>query len=85
MGKTVRCISVDGTLTVMGIDSTDMVNEMRRIHNTAPVASAALGRLLTAASLMGAVLKGKDDSVTLRMNGGGPLGTVMAVSDSEET
>lgn len=82
MGNLVRCISVDGTLTVMAIDSTDIVNEAVRIHKTTPVASAALGRLLTAASLMGVVLKGRDDSVTLRLKGDGPLGSVIAVSDS---
>ena len=53
------------------------------IHKTSAVTSAALGRLLCAASLMGSALKGKDDSLTLRINGGGPAGTVMAVSDSE--
>lgn len=83
MGKLVRCISNDGTLTIMAVDSTDIVNEMRRIHNTAPVTSAALGRLLTAGCMMGAVLKGKDDSVTLRMKAEGPAGTVMAVSDNQ--
>ncbi len=82
MSKLVRMIATDGTLTAMAIDSTDMINEMERIHKTSAVTSAALGRLLTAASLMGAVLKGKDDSVTLRLNGGGPAGAVIAVSDS---
>lgn len=81
MGKSVRCISVDGTLTVTALDSTDIVEEMRKIHSTSPVTSAALGRLLTAASMMGAALKNDDCSVTLRLKGGGPAGTVMAVSD----
>ncbi|MDD6021976.1 MAG: Hsp33 family molecular chaperone HslO [Acutalibacteraceae bacterium] len=81
MAKTVRCISVDGTLTVTAIDSTDIIEKMRRIHGTSPVVSAALGRLMTAASMMGAVLKNEDCSVTLRIKGGGPAGTVMAVSD----
>ena len=83
MGKSVRCISVDGTLSVTAIDSTDIVNRAAQIHQTSAVTSAALGRLLTAASLMGSALKGKDDSLTLRINGGGPAGTVMAVSDSQ--
>lgn len=83
MGKLVRMISADGTLTAMAVDTTDIVSEMERIHKTSAVTSAALGRLLTAASLMGAVLKGRDDSVTLRLNGGGPAGVVIAVSDSE--
>lgn len=82
MGKLVRCISVDGTLTAMAINSTDIVNEAERIHKTSAVVSAALGRLLTAASLMGSTLKGKEDSLTLKINGKGPAGTVMAVSDS---
>ncbi len=82
MGKLIRCISTDGTLTAMAMDSTDIVSEAERIHKTSAVVSAALGRLLTAASLMGSALKGKDDSLTLKMNGKGPAGTVMAVSDS---
>lgn len=82
MGKLIRCISTDGTLTVMAADTTDIVNEAVKIHKTSAVTSAALGRLLTAASLMGSALKGKDDSITVKINGGGPAGTVLAVSDS---
>ena len=82
MDKLVRCISSDGTLTVMAADTTDIVNTAQEIHKTSAVVSAALGRLLTAACLMGSALKGKDDSVTLRINGGGPAGTILAVSDS---
>ena len=83
MGKLVRCISVDGTLTVMAADTTDIVNEAARIHQTSAVTSAALGRLLTATSLIGSALKGKDHSVTVKINGKGPAGTVLAVSDSD--
>lgn len=82
MGKIIRCISQQGDLTVMAVDSTDIVQRAHEIHGTSKVASAALGRLLTAASMMGDVLKGEDFSVTLRINGGGPLGSVIAVSDS---
>lgn len=82
MGKLVRCISTDGTLTAMAVNSTDICEKAQQIHETSAVCSAALGRLLTAASLMGSALKGKDDSVTLRLRGDGPAGTVMAVSDS---
>lgn len=82
MGNLTRCISRDGTLTAMAINSTDIVNRAVEIHETSAVCSAALGRLITAASLMGSVLKGKDDSITLRLNGGGPAGSVIAVSDS---
>lgn len=83
MGKLVRCISQDGTIIAMAVDSTDIVNRAEEIHKTSAVCTAALGRLLTAASLMGSSLKGKDDSVTIRMRGDGPAGTVMAVSDSD--
>ncbi|NLB37562.1 MAG: Hsp33 family molecular chaperone HslO [Clostridiales bacterium] len=83
MGKLVRCVSREGTLTVMAVDSTDIVSQAKRIHNTLPVTSAALGRLLTAACLMGSALKGDKDSITLRLNGGGPAGSVVAVSDSK--
>lgn len=76
-------IADDGTLSVIAIDSTDIVAEMERLHCTSAVTSAALGRLLTAASMMGAVMKGKDDTLTVRLNGNGPSGPVIAVSDSE--
>ena len=83
MGNTVRMISQDGTLTVIAIDSTDIVAFAEKVHKTSAVTSAALGRLLTAASMMGAVMKGKDDSLTVRLNGNGPAGPVIAVSDSD--
>lgn len=83
MGKLVRCISDDGTLVMMAADTTDMVNTAQELHTTSAVVSAALGRLLTAASLMGSMLKNEDDSLTLRLNADGPAGTVIAVSDSE--
>lgn len=82
MKNLIRMISDDGQLAVMAVDSTNIVTEMHRIHSTSKVCSAALGRLLTAASLMGSMLKGEDDSITVKINGNGPCGTVLAVSDS---
>lgn len=82
MANLVRMINDDGQFSVMAVDSTNIVTEMKKIHGTSKVCSAALGRLLTAASLMGSALKGKDDSLTVKINGGGPCGTVLAVSDS---
>ena len=78
----VRGNSVDGTIRVFATVTTDLVNEMHRIHDTSATASAALGRLLTGAAIMGAQLKGEDDSITLQINGDGPLGTMIAVTDS---
>ncbi len=82
MNNLVRMISDDGTLSVIAVDSTNITTEMRRIHSTSKVCSAALGRLLTASSLMGSMLKGRDDSITVKINGGGPCGVVLGVSDS---
>lgn len=81
MSKVVRLISTMGDLTAIAIDSTEIVREAHEIHGTTNVCSAALGRLLTAASLMGATLKGEDNSLTLRLNGDGPAGVIIAVSD----
>lgn len=63
------------------VDTTDVVGEAERIHKTSAVITAALGRLLTAGSMMGNMLKGKDDSITLRVNGNGPAGSLIVVSD----
>lgn len=81
MGKIVRYITEDGSAFVIACDSTDMVAEMERIHKPSATVTAALGRLITAASMMGDMLKGKTDSITLRMNGNGPCGDLVAVSD----
>lgn len=82
MGKVLRCLTTDATVMAMVMDSTDIVSHAEQIHKSSAVVTAALGRTLTAASMMGIMLKGKDDSVTLKLSGGGPAGTVMAVSDS---
>ena len=83
MGKIVRYITTDGSAFVIAGDTTDMISKAENIHKTSAVTTAALGRLMTAASMMGVMLKGADDSVTLRLNGGGPAGVVLAVSDSQ--
>lgn len=82
MGKLVRCISQDGALLIMACDTTDLVQKAYEIHDTSKVCTAALGRLLTAAAMMGSMLKGKNDTLTLKINGGGPAGSVLAVADS---
>lgn len=82
MGKLVRCISSDGELLIMACDTADVVREAFEIHKTSKVATAALGRLLTAGAMMGAMLKGAGDSLTLKVNGNGPIGSVIAVADS---
>ncbi len=81
MGKLIRCITSDGEVMATAVDTTDIVNRAEQIHKTSAVVTAALGRLLTAGSMMGNMLKGKDDSITLRVNGDGPTGSLIVVSD----
>lgn len=81
MSKAIRCLTADATVMAMAIDTTDIVAEAERIHHPSAVVTAALGRLLTAASMMGIMLKNTEDSVTLKVNGGGPAGQILAVSD----
>lgn len=82
MGRIVRTISADASVVCSAIDGTDIVAEIERIHKTSAVVTAALGRLALGTSLIGFGLKDKDDSVTVRINGGGPIGGLVAVSDS---
>ena len=81
MGKIVRTLSKDGLVLCCAVDSTDAISRMEQIHKTSAVVTAAEGRLLTAASIIGTMLKSTKDSVTLRMEGNGPAGMLIAVSD----
>ncbi|KAF5069999.1 Hsp33 family molecular chaperone HslO [Oscillibacter ruminantium] len=81
--KIVRAISADGFVKAAAVSTRDLTERARNIHRTLPVATAALGRALAAASMMGNALKSDGASVTLQFKGGGPLGTVLAVSDNE--
>ena len=81
MGILKRAISADASAVAMAVDTTDIVSEIEKIHKTSAVTTAALGRLTTAASMIGYSLKNKDDSVTLRLDGKGPSGALIAVSD----
>ena len=81
MGKITRAISRDGGVVMSFIDSTDIVRWAEQIHTTSATVTAALGRILTAASLMGYGLKGDETSLTLRIKGDGPVGSIVAVAD----
>lgn len=82
MDQIVRAIAKNSPVKAMAISARDMVERARAIHDCWPVAAAALGRLLMAASMMGAAMKEEAGAVTLRVKGGGPLGALTAVSDS---
>ncbi|MBR6743565.1 MAG: Hsp33 family molecular chaperone HslO [Clostridia bacterium] len=81
MGKLIRCITDDGLVMATAVDTTDIVARAENIHGTSAVVTAALGRLLTAGSMMGNMLKGKDDTITLKVAGDGPVGSLIVVSD----
>lgn len=78
----VRAMTADGYIKAAAIRSTDIVEKARNIHKTTPTATAALGRVLTAASMMGNTQKVENGALTLQIKGGGPLGTILATSDA---
>lgn len=80
MGKIVRATNKTYTIRMFAIESTDMVQAAVDIHRTTPVASAALGRVITAASMMGVMMKNDKDKITFQIKGDGPLGGVVSVA-----
>lgn len=82
MGKLIRCITSEGAVMVSAVDSTDIVAKAEQIHKTSAVITAALGRMLTAVSMMGNMLKGKDNSISMKIDGGGPAGAITVSADS---
>lgn len=83
MGKLIRCITSDGLVMATALDSTDIVAEAEKLHKSSAVVTAALGRLLTATSMMGNALKGKSNTITVKIDGDGPAGALIAVADSQ--
>lgn len=79
----IRAMTSDGSARAVIIISTDIVNEAVKMKHTSPTATAALGRVMTVASLMGTMLKEKNDRLTLTFSGDGPAGKIIAVSDYE--
>ena len=79
----VRGMTMDGFVKAVGIRSTELVRRGAQIHKTAPNATAAFGRALTAASMMGNMQKVENGSMTLQIRGDGPIGTIVCVSDAE--
>ncbi len=83
MDKIIRCITSDGSIMASAISSTNIVATAQQVHKLSPVATAALGRLLTGASLMGAQLKQRRAALTVRIKGDGPLGVMVASATSD--
>ncbi len=83
MDQIVRAVSADGFVKISAVTARDAVERARQIHDLSPTACAALGRTLCGASMLGELMKEDDASLTIRVNGGGPAGSVIAVSDSD--
>ena len=81
MANLIRGLSATGGVVFCGVDSTQIVRKAEKLHTTSATCSAALGRLLTGAALMGSMLKDDRDQITLRVSGGGPAGVVIACTD----
>lgn len=81
--KLIKAISKDGQIRAYFINSTSVVQKAFEIHKTYPVATAALGRVLTAAILIGTMQKNDDDIITIQIKGDGPLGTILATANSK--
>jgi molecular chaperone Hsp33 len=82
MDYMIRAIDKKQTFRLFMVRSTNTVEEARQHHNTTPTASAALGRTLTAGLMMGYMMKNEKDRLTININGGGPIGTILVVSDN---
>ncbi|NLM83306.1 MAG: Hsp33 family molecular chaperone HslO [Clostridiales bacterium] len=82
MDELIRAVSQDGFIQIIAVSTREITERARQIHRTLPVATAALGRTLAAAAMIGSEMKVEEASVTVRINGGGPLGTILVVSDS---
>lgn len=76
-----RGMLMDGQVRIMMCETTNMVQRAADIHNATPVCTAAMGRLMTATSMLGVMMKGENESVTVNIKGGGPMGTVVAVAN----
>jgi len=81
MDRIIRAIDKQGLVKMAVITSRDMTERARQIHRSLPVVTAALGRTMAAVSMMGNAMKEEGASLTVRINGGGPAGTIIAVSD----
>ncbi len=78
----VRATAADGQIRAFAVTGRQMVETARQLHGTSPVATAALGRLLCAGAMMGSMLKGEKDSLTLQVKGDGPIGGLLVTADS---
>lgn len=80
--KIIKCLAYDGRISVTCIETTNIVEEARKIHGLSPVATAAFGRLLTITALIGCEMKSEKHKLTIQIKGNGKIGTMVATSDN---
>ena len=78
----IKFLAHDGKISVVCASTTNLVEDARKIHDLSPLATAAMGRVLTITSLIGAEMKNKTDKLTVQIKGNGPIGKIVAVSDN---
>ena len=81
--RLIRAITADGMVKATAVTTRELTERARQIHKTLPVVTAALGRTLAAASMIGNALKSEGASLSIQVRGGGPVGAIVAISDSE--
>ena len=84
MDKIEKFLAYNGKINIVAIETTDLVEEARKIHDLSPLATATLGRTLTMAALMSSNMKGEKDTLTLQIKGNGPIGNITVTSDSKQ-
>ena len=80
--KIIKFLAYEGKITITCAETTELVEKARKTHDLSPVATAAFGRLLTIASIMGNEMKGEKNKLTIQMKGNGPLGTMLATANN---
>ena len=84
MDKIKRFLAYNGKIDIVAIETTELVEEARKVHDLSPLATATLGRCLTMAALMASNMKGENDKLTLQVKGNGPIGMITVTADSKE-
>lgn len=79
----VRATAANHQIRAFAISSTNTIEEARQRHNTSPIATVALGRLMSAGAMMGAMMKGDDDIITIQIKGDGPIGGLTVTADAK--
>ena len=85
MDRTIKGLAYEGKVSIIAADTTNLIETIRKLHDLTPTTTAVLGRVATITGMMGLTeLKEKEDSITVQINGGGPVGSIVSVVKREE-